>query len=188
MEARVIGHVHHAGAAEDGAIGVDDRRAVEGLAAIHFEKIEHDDHFQFAGQRRENIRGRTRDGFSQGVPIRTCRLRREKPVERKLGKTKQIRAIARRFANRGNAFIDVFSPATRCGLLDQGDFRHDRIPGSPPLSVKQRGLWTPGYQFTLESLNFDPAVGPPITEALAAGPTRNGLTGTVKVQTDGDFV
>ena len=32
----------------------------------------------------------------------------------------------------------------------------------------------------MESLNFDPGIRPHVTEAVAPGPTRNGLTGTAK--------
>ena len=65
VEARVVGDVDHARHAEQRAVGVDDRRAVEGPVAVALEEVEHDDHAELARLALERVGGRAGHGLGQ---------------------------------------------------------------------------------------------------------------------------
>ena len=82
VEAGVVGDVDHAGPAEQRAVRVDDRRAIERAVAVALVQIQHDDDAEFARAARERIRGRARHRLARAAtatsPAGRCGKKRSK--------------------------------------------------------------------------------------------------------------
>jgi len=117
----IVGDVNHPGAAEERAVGVDDRRAVVAAVAVELEEIEHHHHSELASARGKNVGDRSRHRLSLLVNVSVRWYLRVETFEGELRVTHQLGTISSRRFECGQSAIDILLFVVSRRLLYQCD-------------------------------------------------------------------
>ena len=121
MEARVLRDVDHAGAAEQAAVGIDDRRAVEAAAAGALAEGEDDHELEPAGEAAEEIGRRAGNGLGEPGDLLRGRTLRVKAREAEFREADEPGAALRGRFDGVNRLPQIRLDVERCAALHERD-------------------------------------------------------------------
>jgi hypothetical protein len=121
VEAWVVGDVHHPRAAEERAVGVDDRRAVVASPAVALVEVQYDHHSERGGAGREGLGHGTGHRLSQRARVASRRPLRVEGLEGQLREADQLGASPRRRLEGLEAAAKIVAAVGARVLLDESD-------------------------------------------------------------------
>ena len=144
VEVRHLRDVQHARAAEQAAVGVNDRRAVERTVALTFVQVQDNHGAELGGQPGEGRRGWSGHGFGEFERRRAAaRTAREERREGQFGKRHERSATGRRFPDGLESTSHVDGVVRTRLMLDERD-AHGATPHPATGTARPRYAPSPG--------------------------------------------